>query len=70
MLLLYAVACVGSAVLVAWDSMPRLATVAFPAFAVLGTATPSGWRRKALLTLFAFGQVVLICVSVSGQVAP
>ncbi|MHB8399480.1 MAG: mannosyltransferase family protein [Candidatus Limnocylindrales bacterium] len=67
---LYVLVCVSSTMLEAWDSMPRLAVVAFPAFASVAAMVPAGWRRRALFTCFAVGQVMLVWVTSSGQVAP
>ena len=49
----FGIACVGSAILVALTTMPRLASVAFPVFGGLGALMPTRAARLALVAAFA-----------------
>jgi hypothetical protein len=66
----YAAACLGSTILVTWTTMPRLASIAFPAFGALGELLPNRGSRIALLGLFAAGQVAFAVLALERHITP
>jgi Mannosyltransferase (PIG-V) len=66
----YSAACLASTVLVTWNTMPRLAVVAFPAFGALAALLPNNWARWALVALSAAGEAVLGSLAIAGVVVP
>jgi hypothetical protein len=67
---LYSAACVASTMLVTWNTMPRLAVVAFPAFGALAALLPSNRARWALVGLSAAAEAILGSLAIAGVVVP
>ena len=67
---LYAAACVASTMLVTWNTMPRLAVVAFPAFGALAALLPNDRARWGLIGLSAAGEAVLGSLAIAAIVVP
>jgi mannosyltransferase PIG-V len=67
---LYSAACVASTMLVTWNTMPRLAVVAFPAFGALAALLPNNWTRWGLIGLSAAAEAVLGSLAIAGVVVP
>jgi Mannosyltransferase (PIG-V) len=67
---LYSAACVVSTMLVTWNTMPRLAVVAFPAFGALAALLPSDKARWGLIGLSAAGEAVLGSLAIASIVVP
>jgi hypothetical protein len=67
---LYSATCVASALLVTWNTMPRLAVVAFPAFGALGAILPNKWARWGLFGLSVASEAVLGSLAIAGIVVP
>jgi hypothetical protein len=69
-LALYSAACLASTMLVTWNTMPRLAVVAFPAFGALGGLLPNDKARWALVALSAAGEAALGSLAIARVVVP
>jgi Mannosyltransferase (PIG-V) len=67
---LYSAACVASTMLVTWNTMPRLAVVAFPAFGALGAILPNKWFRWGLFALSVVSEAVLGSLAIASVVVP
>lgn len=66
----YSAACVASTMLVTWNTMPRLAVVAFPAFGALAALLPNDKARWGLIALSAAGEAVLGSLAIAAVVIP
>lgn len=67
---LFAATCLGSALLVRPDSMPRLAAVAFPAFAGVALLLPSDRTRWLVFGIFGVTEAVLGALAAAGFITP
>ena len=56
--------------LVTWNTMPRLAVVAFPAFGALAALLPNNWTRWGLVGLSAAAEAVLGALAIAHVVVP
>lgn len=66
----YSGACLVSTMLVTWNTMPRLAVVAFPAFGALAALLPNDRTRWALIGLSMAGEAVLGSLAIARVVVP
>jgi hypothetical protein len=66
----YCLGCLGTTWLVTWSTMPRLAGVAFPAFAAFAALLPNDRARWALVGLSVVTEVVLGAMAIAGSVVP
>jgi Mannosyltransferase (PIG-V) len=66
----YAAACLASTMLVSFTTMPRLASIAFPAFAALGELLPNHWARLSMFIAFATVEAALALLAVQGILTP
>jgi len=66
----YSAACLASTMLVTWNTMPRLAVVAFPAFGALAALLPNNWARWGLIALSAAAEAVLGSLAIASVVVP
>ncbi|HEX8025584.1 MAG TPA: mannosyltransferase family protein [Candidatus Limnocylindrales bacterium] len=67
---LFALACVASSYVETWNSMPRIAAVAFPAFAGLAAILPTNRVRLLVFALLAGLEILFGVLSVLGYVVP
>ncbi len=67
---LYSGACLASAYLVTWNTMPRLIVVAFPAFAAFAAILPSDRVRWLAVGISALSMCVLGASAVASYVIP
>jgi hypothetical protein len=67
---IFSVACLASAVLVTWNTMPRLFAVGFPAFAGLAAVLPNDRARWLVVALSVVTEAVIGALAVSGYVVP
>ena len=66
----YSAACLASTLLVTWVTMPRLAVIAFPAFAAFAALLPNNLARWGLIALSAACEAVLGSFAIAGIVVP
>ena len=69
-LALFSAACLASAWLVTWNTMPRLFAVGFPAFAGLAAVLPNDRARWLLVAASIVLEALLAALAVSGYVVP
>lgn len=67
---LFSAACLASTWLVTWNTMPRLAVIAFPACAALAALLPNDRARWALVGLSAAAEAILGALAVAGIIVP